>query len=126
MLGSSGAVGGRFLAVTFVKAIDASCGIDQLLLTREERMAGRTDFDVQVALAGRAGLERLAAGAANGYFVIFGVNSWFHYSSSLSKRRNCRIFKHDMIGACPCSRQVPPTKAVKTTKAQSTKAALYL
>jgi hypothetical protein len=25
------------------------------------------------------------------------VNSWFHYSSSLSKRRYCRIFKHDMI-----------------------------
>ena len=78
MLGSGGAFGCRFLAVTFVEAIDASCGIDQLLLTRKERVAGRTDFDVQVALAGGAGLERLAAGAANGNLVIFGMNSWFH------------------------------------------------
>lgn len=78
MLGSGGAFGGRFPAVTFVEAIDASCGIDQFLLTREERVAGRTDFDVQVALAGGAGLERLAAGAANGNLVIFGMNSWFH------------------------------------------------
>jgi hypothetical protein len=78
MLGSSGAFGDRFLAVAFVEAIYASCGIDQLLFTREEGVAGRTDFDVQVALFGGAGLERLAAGAANGYLVIFGVNSWFH------------------------------------------------
>ena len=84
MLGSSGAFGCGLLAITFVEAIDAPCGIDQLLLTREERVAGRTDFDVQVALAGGAGLERLAAGAANSDFVIFGVNSWFH-SWSLSK-----------------------------------------
>ena len=77
----SGSVFGcGFLAVPFVKAIHASGGIDQLLFSGKERMAGRTDFDVQVALFGGAGLERLAAGAGNGYLNVFRVNSWFHYS----------------------------------------------
>ena len=70
--------GSGFLAVTLVEAIDASCGIDQLLFTRKERMASRTNFDVQVALASGAGLERLAARAGDGNFNVFGMNSWFH------------------------------------------------
>ena len=78
MLWSGRAFGGRFLAVPLIKAIDASSGIDQLLLTREERVASRTNFDVQITFAGRAGLEGLAARAANGYFNVFGMNSWFH------------------------------------------------
>jgi len=78
MLWSGGAFGSGFLAVTFVKAIDASCGIDQLLFTRKEGMASRTDFDVQVALLGGASFECLAARAGDGYFNIFGMNSWFH------------------------------------------------
>ena len=69
---------GGFLAVTLVEAIDASCGIDELLFARKERVASRTDFDVQVTFAGRAGFERLAARAGDGYFNVFGVNSWFH------------------------------------------------
>jgi hypothetical protein len=69
---------GGFLAVTLIEAIDASCGIDELLFTREERVASRTDFDVQVAFLRRARFETLAARAANGYVVIFGVNSRFH------------------------------------------------
>ena len=75
------AFGCRFLAVTFVEAIDASGGIDQFLLTGEERVAGRTDFHVQVALFGGACFERLAAGAGNGYLNVFRVNSRFHYFS---------------------------------------------
>lgn len=73
------ALGRRFLAVTLIKAIDASRGIDQLLLTGKERVAGGTDFHVQVALLGRARLECLAAGAGNSYLNVFRVNSWFHY-----------------------------------------------
>ena len=83
MLCSGSRFGCGFLTVTLVEAIDASCGIDQLLFAGKERVAGRTDFDVQVTFAGRASLERLAARAGNGYFVVFGMNSWFH-SSSLS------------------------------------------
>ena len=78
MLGSCCAFGGGFLAIALVEAIDASSGIDQLLLSGEERMASRTNFDVQIAFLGRASLEGLAASAANGYFDVFRVNSWFH------------------------------------------------
>jgi hypothetical protein len=79
MLWSGGAFGRGFLAVTLVKAIDASCGIDQLLFTCKEGVASRTDFDVQVALLGGASLERLAARAGDGNFNVFGMNSWFHF-----------------------------------------------
>ena len=75
--------GGRafgLLAVTLVEAIDASRGIDQLLLAGKERVTCGTDFHVQVALLGRARLKRLPAGAGNGDINVFRVNSWFHYS----------------------------------------------
>jgi hypothetical protein len=39
MLGRGGAFGGRLLAVPLVKAIDASCGIDQLLFSGKEGVA---------------------------------------------------------------------------------------
>ena len=71
-----------FAAVTLIEAIHASCSVDQLLLTGKKRVAGGTDFHVQVALFGRAGLERFAAGAGNVDLYVFGVNSWFHYSFS--------------------------------------------
>ena len=69
---------GGFLAVTFVEAIYASGGIDELLFTGKERVAGRTDFDVQITFLGRARFECLSARATDGYFDVFGVNSRFH------------------------------------------------
>ena len=48
---------GGFLAVTLIEAIDASCGIDEFLFAREERVASRTDFDVQITFLGGASLE---------------------------------------------------------------------
>jgi hypothetical protein len=93
-----------FLAVALVEAIDASRGIDQLLFAGEERVAGRANFDVQVALLGRARLERLAASAANIYFDVFWVNSWFHLVT-FYRRHTGRIFKQDMIGASVVGRQ---------------------
>jgi hypothetical protein len=71
-------IGSRFLSITLVEAIDASRGIDQLLFAGEERVASRTNFDVQIAFLRRASLESLAASAANGNFDVFWVNSWFH------------------------------------------------
>ena len=95
----SGSAFGGLSAVTFVEAIDAACGINQLLLAGKERVAGRTDFDVQIAFFGRAGFERLTARAANSYFVIFGMNSWFHVSHSLLyKATHWPFSKHVMIG----------------------------
>ena len=77
MLGS-GCAFGWFLAIALVKAIDASCGIDQLLFSCKEWVAGRTNFDVQVTFLSRASLERLAAGAGNCYLDVFWMDSWFH------------------------------------------------
>jgi hypothetical protein len=68
-----------FLPIAFVKAIHASCRIDQLLFAGEKRMACRTDFNMQVALFGGMCLKRFAAGARHRDLVILGVNSWFHY-----------------------------------------------
>jgi hypothetical protein len=78
MLGSGCAFGGWFFAVALVEAIDASGGIDQLLLAGKERVASRTNFDVQVTFLGRASLESLAARAGDVNFNVFWVYSWFH------------------------------------------------
>lgn len=77
MLGSGRAFS-WFLAVALIKAIDASCGVDQFLLAGEKRVASGTDFDVQVALPGGTSLEGLAARAAHGDLNVFWVYSWFH------------------------------------------------
>ncbi len=69
---------GGFLAVTLVEAIDASCGIDELLFTGEEGVASRTDFDVQVTFLRGASFECFATRAGDVYFYVFGVNSRFH------------------------------------------------
>jgi hypothetical protein len=80
MLCSGSAFGCGFFAVTFIKAIDAACGVDQLLFSGKERVTGRTDFDVQIAFASGAGFEGLATRAGNIYLVIVWVYSWFHLS----------------------------------------------
>ena len=96
MLCGSCAFGSGFLAIALVETIHASGGIDQLLFAGEEGVAGRANFDVQVALLGRAGLERLTASAGNSYIDVFWVNSWFHLVT-FYRRRTGRIFKQDMI-----------------------------
>ena len=64
--------------VAFVEAVDASGRVHEFLLAREERVARRADFHVQVVLAGRTRGEILAAGADDFDFVVFGMNSVFH------------------------------------------------
>lgn len=68
----------RLLAITLVEAINAPCGVNQLLFAREEWVAFGADFDAQVVLARRARVEGAAAGALHLDFVIFRVNSLFH------------------------------------------------
>ena len=43
---------GRLGSIATVKSIHASRGVDQLLLTRKERMAGRANFHVQITFSG--------------------------------------------------------------------------
>jgi len=104
MLGSGCVVGGRFLAVTLVEAVDASRGIDQLLLAGKERVASGTNFDVQVTFFGRARFERLAARAGDGNINVFWVNSWFHLIT-LYRRRPGRDFKRDILAETGCFTQ---------------------
>ena len=78
MLRRSGWLSRGFLAIAFVKAINASCSVDQLLLPGKERVASRTNFDVQIAFLRGASLKRLAARTAHCDFNVFWVNSWFH------------------------------------------------
>ena len=108
MLCGSCAFGSGFLAIALVEAIDASCGVDQLLLAGKERVASGADFNVQVALLGRARRERLAASAGNCDIDVFWMNSWFHLIT-LYRRLPAAIFKQDMIGADRRERQVTNT-----------------
>jgi hypothetical protein len=96
MLGSGCAFGCGFLTIAFVEAIDASCGVDQLLLARKKWVASRTNFNVQVTFLGGASLERLAARAGDGNIDVFWVNSWFHLIT-LYRRHAGRDFKRDIL-----------------------------
>jgi len=104
MLGSGCALGGRFLAIALVEAVDASGGIDQLLLAGKERVASGTNFDVQVTFLGGARLERFAARAGDGNINVFWVNSWFHLIT-LYRRRPGRDFKRDILAEQVVSRK---------------------
>jgi uncharacterized protein YdiU (UPF0061 family) len=70
---------GSGVGVLLGEALDAAGGVNELLLTGEEGMAVRADFDIQpVALDGRTCREIVAAGAMHRYGVIVGMNTGFH------------------------------------------------
>lgn len=69
-----------FDAVALVEAVDTSCRIDELLLTRIERMARRTDFHADV-LSRRSRFDDVSARARDLCQFVFGVNSFFHNRS---------------------------------------------
>jgi hypothetical protein len=71
------------LTVTTIESIDAAGRINQLLLAREKRVTSRTNFNMQIALPGRARLERLAARAGHCDFAVFRMNSGFHFFLAL-------------------------------------------
>src|SRR6266849_9348904 len=73
--------GRGLLAIAPVESIHAAGGIDQLLLACKERMAGRTDFHVQLAFTRRTRLKSLAAGASHRDFMVLRMNSGFHFFS---------------------------------------------
>jgi hypothetical protein len=67
-----------FFTVFLAEFLNPACGIDNFLLARIEGMTDRTYFDMQGLAHGGTGLERIAATAAYGEFLIIGVNFWFH------------------------------------------------
>jgi hypothetical protein len=67
----------RLLAELLAEALDAAGSIDQPLLAGEERMALRAHVGVDLRL-GRAGLERIAAGALHRRRMVFGMDIGLH------------------------------------------------
>ena len=67
--------------VLLVELVNAAAGVNELLLTGVEGVALGADFNGDVLL-GAAGLDDLAASAADGGLLIVGVNSGFHNNFS--------------------------------------------
>ena len=77
--GSGGFFFGSGVGVFFGEAFHAACGVDELLLTGEERVAVGANFDFErVAFDGGTSREIVSAGAMNVYSVIVRMNSGFH------------------------------------------------
>lgn len=66
--------GGR---VAFGELLDAACGVNELLLAREERVAGGTDPDAKVTPCGTGWVSGPAGASDVGLFVA-GMNVSFH------------------------------------------------
>ena len=64
---------------TLIESVNASAGINELLLTGEERVALGADFDLDIALGG-AGLNHIAAVAGDGALFKIRMNSFLHFS----------------------------------------------
>ena len=65
------------LLIFIEEAFDAAFRVDELVLAREERVAARANFDLDVFLGG-ARLERVAAGASDLGLDVNGMNTLFH------------------------------------------------
>ena len=64
-------------SIALVEAVNATCGVNQFLLTSVEWVAGRADFHVDVFHC-RAGLNHVAANAGDFCKFVVGVDSLFH------------------------------------------------
>lgn len=93
ILGKNGAIGlcgrlglsgfltiGHCLAILLLEALDASRGVNELLLTGKKWVAVRAYFEAQhVAIGRRPSLKLcIAAGAMDGYSMIFWMDAFFH------------------------------------------------
>ena len=68
---------------TLLESVNASAGINQLLLAGVERMALVANLDVDLFLRG-AGRERVAAGTGDHRFLVLRMDALFHLYSPLS------------------------------------------
>jgi len=64
--------------ITLVKSVHASCGIDQFLLTGKERVALRTNFDVQLFAQRRTGFKSASTSTRDRDLFVFRMNFLFH------------------------------------------------
>jgi hypothetical protein len=68
----------RSARVLLSEFVDATAGIDDLLLARIERMAVRADFDLQIVPERRARDERVPAAAGDSRLFVFRMDSGLH------------------------------------------------
>ena len=72
---------------TLLELVNASAGINKLLLAGKERMALRANFNADDTALGRTGLDFFAACALDSDFAIVGMESFFHfYDTSILKK----------------------------------------
>ena len=67
---------------TLLELVKPSAGINELLLTGEERMALRADVYADLAGLGGTGNEGLAASADDLGLLIVGMDCFLHYTNS--------------------------------------------
>ena len=70
-------------AELLVEAADTTASIHHLLLAGVEGVTLGANFDADIRL-GRAGLDHITAGAANGGLLIVGMDAFLHLCSPLS------------------------------------------
>jgi hypothetical protein len=83
LLGCGLGFAGVRLGELAAEALDATCGVDQLLLAGEKRVAGGADFEDDVAFVRGAGLKVIAAGALDRGDGVVWVNSFFRHGRSI-------------------------------------------
>jgi hypothetical protein len=86
-----------FHAVLLAELLDATGGIDDLLLAGVERMTLRANFDVQGFAHGGTGGETVAATAIDGDFVVLRVNVGSHVVSLMNRAANQPYFRKPLI-----------------------------
>ena len=65
--------------VFLLELFNTTFGIHELLLSRVEWMAVRTNFDLQILLCGPC-LDHIPACTGNGCRIVFGMDLGLHYS----------------------------------------------
>jgi hypothetical protein len=64
--------------ILLAEFVDPARSIENLLLAGIERVAARTDFDLEIMTNGRARLEAVATAADDVDFGVVGMNCCFH------------------------------------------------
>jgi pseudouridine-5'-phosphate glycosidase len=71
-------LGATTIAKTFLEAINTSAGINDFLLASIKGVTAGTNVNVDVATAGRPGLDNITATTGSGKFLIFGMDLCLH------------------------------------------------
>src|SRR5688500_7730673 len=69
---------GPLAGVLLAEFVDATAGVDDLLLARIERMAVRAHLDLQVVAQRRARVEGVATAAGHRDLFVLGMDCVFH------------------------------------------------